>query len=224
MLFEDIPEFYRRRLPHRQPIGGTFFVTFRLHGSIPPARLTALKFQYDLLHQNVLRSQIPDKREQIDRLHKRFFRDYDLLMDQAPSDSPRFLSDPEVRNLVKEQLHRFDGELYDLICYCIMPNHVHLLIDTRVQIPEDIHPVNWEGYDFAPLSVIMNRIKGASAYYANRLLKRTGLPFWQHENYDRVPRPNGEMGRIIDYILLNPVRAGLVQDWRDYAGNYYCMS
>ncbi len=26
---------YRRRLPHSQPLGATFFVTFRLHGSIP---------------------------------------------------------------------------------------------------------------------------------------------------------------------------------------------
>src|SRR5712692_9846229 len=35
----DYREFYRRNLPHFQPAGGTFFVTFRLAGSIPRAVL-----------------------------------------------------------------------------------------------------------------------------------------------------------------------------------------
>jgi len=33
---------YRRNLPHIQPPGGTFFVTFRLAGSIPADVLAAL--------------------------------------------------------------------------------------------------------------------------------------------------------------------------------------
>ena len=36
-------EFYRRKLPHIQPQGATFFVTFRLAGSLPDAVIELLK-------------------------------------------------------------------------------------------------------------------------------------------------------------------------------------
>lgn len=55
--------FYRQRLPHIQPKGAAFFVTFRLFGSIPHGRLKELKDDYhskvneaksikDLKHKN----------------------------------------------------------------------------------------------------------------------------------------------------------------------------
>lgn len=42
----DYREFYRRNLPHFQPAGGTFFVTFRLAGSIPRAVLERWKVEH----------------------------------------------------------------------------------------------------------------------------------------------------------------------------------
>ena len=41
--------------------------------------------------------------------------------------------------------------------------------------------------------------------------------FWQDESYDHVVRTEDEMERIIDYIEMNPVKAGLagnVLDWQ----------
>jgi putative transposase len=35
-------QFYRRRLPHIQPEGATFFVTFRLAGSLPDEAIKRL--------------------------------------------------------------------------------------------------------------------------------------------------------------------------------------
>jgi REP element-mobilizing transposase RayT len=80
-----------------------------------------------------------------------------------------------------------------------MPNHVHLLLQPK-----------------ASLSRITNGLKGASAREANRVLGRTGQPFWQDESFDRWVRGAGEFARIREYILQNPVQAGLVgraEDW-----------
>ncbi len=38
--------FYRRNLPHIQPIGACFFVTFRLFNSIPKASLDIIRDTY----------------------------------------------------------------------------------------------------------------------------------------------------------------------------------
>jgi len=80
-----------------------------------------------------------------------------------------------------------------------MANHVHLLI----------RPV------IAPHRLLKS-LKGATAREANRLLGRTGQPFWQKESYDHWVRNEIELGRIRRYIENNPVKAGIVRDAREY--------
>jgi hypothetical protein len=60
-------------------------------------------------------------------------------------------------------------------------------------------------------------VKGYTAREANRLLGRTGQPFWQAESYDHWVRDDRESDRIKAYIENNPVRAGLVANAADYA-------
>ena len=45
---------------------------------------------------------------------------------------------------------------------------------------------------------------------ANRILERTGMPFWQDESYDHWIRSGRELEEIITYVECNPVKAGLV--------------
>jgi len=74
-----------------------------------------------------------------------------------------------------------------------MANHVHLLVLPRV----------------SP-SRFLQTLKGYTAREANRLLGRTGQPFWQAESYDHVVRDDRESDRIKGYIENNPAKAGLV--------------
>jgi len=80
-----------------------------------------------------------------------------------------------------------------------MANHVPLLI-----LPK-IDP-----------SHLLKSLKGATAREANRLLGRTGEPFWQKESYDHWVRNQAEFSRIRAYIENNPVKAGLVRTPEDY--------
>ncbi len=55
-------------------------------------------------------------------------------------------------------------------------------------------------------------LKGTTARQANRLLGRTGEPFWQAESYDHWARKDDEFRRISSYIEQNPARAGLLKE------------
>ncbi len=65
----------------------------------------------------------------------------------------------------------------------------------------------------------MHNIKRNSAKQANAALGRTGQ-FWQHESYDHFVRDEAELGRILQYVINNPVKAGLVADWHDWKWTY----
>jgi putative transposase len=114
---------------------------------------------------------------------------------------PNWLSHSEIAFAVRASILKGAAELqhYELISYVIMPNHVHLLIEPLV-----------------PIERITRGVKGVSAHFANKLLRRIGKPFWQDESFDHWVRTGAEAEKIIRYIENNPVKAGLVrapEDW-----------
>jgi REP element-mobilizing transposase RayT len=95
-----------------------------------------------------------------------------------------------------------------------MPNHVHAtfrLLDVRIS--------NDETDESYPLTNILQSMKSYTALECNRSLDREGA-FWQSESYDRVIRDQEELENVIRYIIYNPVKAGLVQEWIEWAHTY----
>jgi REP element-mobilizing transposase RayT len=109
-----------------------------------------------------------------------------------------------------------NGERYRLICYCILSNHVHLLIDTYGFAVKPNH--HWVTADY-PLADTRKLLKGRTARYCNQALQRSG-GFWHHESYDHVVRDQEDYERIVGYILDNPVKAGLVENREDWPYTY----
>ena len=211
-------EFYRRSLPHLQPMGGTFFVTFRLAGSLPLSLIQEFRAQYADKKKALAQIKVPDQRELIYQERKRHFVRYDDALDQALYGNC-YLREPAQSQLVADELRRHDSSLYELIAYCIMPNHVHTLFDTNIQLAEEPEFYNLEYLEYKPLEKIMRQIKGASSRAVNLSLERTGQ-LWQHESYDHWVRNHREFDNILWYILNNPVKAGLVKFWRDWPFSY----
>ena len=85
-----------------------------------------------------------------------------------------------------------------------MPDHVHLIF-TPLYDGDSLHSV----------AEIMQGIKGASAHKINRLLNRSGQ-VWQRESFDRVLRREDSIRAKVEYMVQNPVRAGLVQNAAEY--------
>jgi REP element-mobilizing transposase RayT len=73
---------------------------------------------------------------------------------------------------VADALRHFDGERYRLVAWCVMPNHVHAVVQ-----PAAGHV----------LEEIVHSWKSFTAHQANKLLGRTG-PFWMAEAYDHLVR------------------------------------
>ena len=66
--------------------------------------------------------------------------------------------------------------------------------------------------DHPGLSRIMHSLKGSSARQCNLILSRRGQ-FWEHESFDHVIR-EGKFYQTIRYVLNNPVKADLAENWR----------
>ena len=211
--------FYRRNLPHLTPAGGTFFVTSRLAGSMPLSVLEELRKsvlnEMDEINLNRHLSN-EEKAKRVYMAQKRFFKRYDDYLDQALH-GPDYLKTSGIAQILVQKFHQYDGILYDLIAFTILSNHFHLVIDTYLQI--DRLPPRASYDNLVPYSKIMKLIKGGSAYLANRTLERKGT-FWKDESYDHLVRNQLELKRIIRYVANNPVKAGLVKDWREWSFTY----
>ena len=66
----------------------------------------------------------------------------------------------------------------------------------------------------------MQSLKGYTARKANQLLGRSGA-FWHHESYDHCVRNPTELQRTVTYVLNNPVKVGLVDEWKKWRWSYY---
>jgi putative transposase len=120
------------------------------------------------------------------------------------------LAQDEVARIVMQEMEHLDGERYRLLAFCIMPNHVHLLVDMHNF--ERGAPTNQAGTTRSyPLTDALRLLKGRTARNCNQQLGRTGV-FWHHESYDHVVRDAHELERICTYILENPVKANLARE------------
>lgn len=208
--------FFERNLPHYHLPNATYFITFRLAGSLPFEVVKRLQEEYEAeerrLRQQLSGSALYEARYQA---QKRYFARVDGMLDKALH-GPRWLSQPECARIVMELLHSFDSQEYHLHAFCLMSNHAHLLLDQQ-GIPEP--PPRHDGKHYTALSRAMRLLKRRSGALCNQLLGRSGA-FWQHESYDHIVRNEREFERILAYIANNPVKAGLVENWQDWRYTY----
>jgi REP element-mobilizing transposase RayT len=196
-------EHYRRHLPHWQPRGATFFVTFRLKGSLPHEVIELLLAKQER-EKRELAARPPGSPQDVPNDFSR----WDSVLDDGGF-GPRWLLQADVAAIVKEAMHHRDGQEYDLYAFCVMPNHVHAVFE----------PLEKEGLTEPSLNKIMQSLKRHTARKANMVLGREG-PFWQDESYDHAVRNSAGFLRIIHYVLDNPVKARLVSKWEDWPWSY----
>ena len=200
---EEITE-YKRNLPHIQPKDGVFFITFRLDVALPKKVIYELQDERDdkLLQMKNKAKSKADLTSALLENQDLYFGKFDTLLDD-PSTGPTYLSQKNIAIIVKDAIHYLDNKDYILIYYCIMSNHVHMIVYKTKRV----------------LYKILQSLKRFTGREANKLLDRQGA-FWQKESYDNLIRSRNELSNKTRYVLNNPVKAGLVNSWEDWEFSY----
>jgi putative transposase len=220
--------YYRRHLPHYQPSEAMYHVVFRLAGSLPVAAIESLRLEREQAERAIEKTNDENERKRLMRERRwLYFQRFDALL-AGNSTGPHWLKNPTVAGIVKEALHHRDGTEYDLLAYCIMPNHVHVVFQlvaqpvgrlARADQRGLLENLDGTGVPSYILADIFGSLKKYTARRANRILSRRGA-FWQDESYDHVIRNGKELERTIWYVLNNPVKARLVQSWEQWPWTY----
>jgi REP element-mobilizing transposase RayT len=189
--FGDVTVRDRGRLPHWESEGAVYFVTFRLADSLPQSVVRAFEAERDDIVKTAKRlgrELSASERKQLARLFSKRVQSY---LDKGAGIC--HLCDPRIAALVTSAMTHFDGKHYRLFAWCIMPNHVHVVVKPFLG---------------RPLSGLLHSWKSFSAKKANAILGAQGT-FWQREYYDHLIRDEDESARVIRYVLDNPAKARL---------------
>ena len=166
--------------------GGIYAVTFRLADSLPKMILERLLRERETLTRSSELSKGDTARAA--HLHSEKIEAY---LDAGSGEC--WLKCDGVSALMTNALKHFDGVRYRLHAWCVMPNHVHVLVEplTGHRLIDIVH--SWKSF---------------VANGANRLLKRSGA-FWQPEYDDHLIRDEADYAHAVWYIGQNPLKAGL---------------
>ncbi len=196
----------RRKLPHIYPVGAIFFITFRLNDSIPQSKLKFLSEDWVRMKNEVKETNFIKRQSLISRLRREQFGRFDHQLDMSPYGDCVFRNE-EIAQILFDKIISFNSKYYILLCLSIMPNHVHMLVDTSVQVPIG-YDLNSIPESYVNVNHWMRLIKGSSSYLINKRLNRVGQ-LWAHESYDQYVRSSRDLNNYYNYILDNPVRAKL---------------
>jgi REP element-mobilizing transposase RayT len=167
-----VPVRSRGELPHLYKPGATYFVTFRQWDAVVEAPSPALTIAHPLT---------PDS------LPAEIVGGYDPPIRLGSC----AMSDPHVATVVRDALLDFDARRYDLLAWCVMPNHVHAVMTPIGSYTPDVILHSWKSY---------------TSNVINRMLGRRGT-FWERESFDHLVRSIASLERFIRYVEENPVAA-----------------
>src|SRR5687768_2392535 len=116
-------QFRRRRLPHWDLPGATYFITACLEGSIPAQGLLEIRNYHDQLLAERRENHSP--KEWREHVWKKTFVEQERWLDDRPA--VRHLEVPALATCVANSLKFFHQTRYELIAWVVMPSHFHWL-------------------------------------------------------------------------------------------------
>ncbi|HZX14859.1 MAG TPA: transposase [Thermodesulfobacteriota bacterium] len=121
-------------------------------------------------------------------------------------DRETFFLHPPSAKIVLNALKWLDQQgKITLVSAVVMPDHLHFIAQLKD----------------TTLSKLMHSLKSYTANEINKALERKG-PVWERQYYERGIRNEELLMEVVIYCLENPVRKGLVDDFRKY-NHWYCM-
>ena len=110
-----------------------------------------------------------------------------------------FKSDSLVKWLIKILREKSNSYGFKVWAYCFMPDHLHLLIEGRNSDSD--------------MRKFISSYKQYTGFYYK---KNSDFSLWQINFYEHVLRNEENTISVAYYIFNNPVRKGLVDDYKQY--------
>jgi len=124
----------------------------------------------------------------------------------------------KARDIILESILRWKDRRYELYAACVMPDHVHLLIEPMIERNrQGGNPV------FFSLSKILQSIKSFTATRINKT-ENTKESVWETESFDRMILSESDLREKFLYITRNPWDAGVAEPGEDYHWVWYAGS
>lgn len=185
----------RGYIPHFDAEGSIQHLCFRLIDSLPAKTLEKLDQQLAALPTA---DQDPERRKHIDQ-----------LMDNGLGSCVLRLK--KCGEIMQSTLLHHDQQHYHLLAWCIMPNHVHVLIE-RLETRSIAQIVkSWKTFSSRGIRAYLKGLHADQEVGApgnlNDILQYKSL--WQRDYFDRYMRNEEHFHTTLAYIENNPVHAGL---------------
>ena len=122
---------------------------------------------------------------------------------------------PDIGRMVQESLLFFNGQRYRVIAWVIMPNHVHILFQPMHGWTVGKIVASWKKFTARGICDY-HKSRNAAPGNANLPIGNITTPVWHREYWDRFIRDDRHFQQAVEYIHLNPVKAGLVaraEEW-----------
>jgi putative transposase len=184
--------FYRKKLPHWEVADGVYFVTIRRHASIPKEIMAKIRQMSHELEN------LPDYEAL--NIRRKIFKTMEKELDKSDNKCD-LIKSPIAEIIIEAIKNRDDKNIWRMAEYVIMPNHIHLFFQCGSK--------NLGGAirDFKRWTA--SRINMECPDYSRE-------PFWQREWFDHWSRSSDFDEKFKRYIRNNPVKAGLVKDYKDW--------
>ncbi|MGB3547646.1 MAG: transposase [Saprospiraceae bacterium] len=189
-------------------------IIYRLKGSIPKAVLKEIVAQRNNLFEDKISTLQADQRkltsEQLDLVREIVEETVEHLLEEElhfASNGPYYLSKPGIADKIIN-CWKWSQVNQGIVVHaiCVMSNHVHVVAGSANEVE-------------IPPGPVLKTNKGYTARICNELLGMTGKAFWEAGYFDRNVRV-GQLHTLMLYVLHNPVKAKLVDEWEDWPGTY----
>lgn len=176
-------EWHHGDLPHRNKVNLVQSITFRLADSLPQDVLKGIEEELKTL---------PVSKKEIEKRKRN-----EKWLDRGLGCCA--LANSEMAQVVFDALQYYNGDRYNLLAWSIMPNHIHVLIETKSHLSRIVQ--SWKSYT------------GKWAFANNKKyslgIKDGAKEFWRTEYWDRFMRDRAHFENTLKYILDNPKNANL---------------
>ena len=205
-----------RHLPRWEANGAIYHIALHLADSVPQTQLDIWRAERERLRELARTARRPLTDDEVAAVKVVYDEHVEKYLNAGYGEC--LLRSNEVSTAVAKVLAHDNGKVYALHEWCIMPNHLHIIVGGFQATSYCSCPHEQGEKEDCPFSAPEGRSstmrdvvatwKRVSGHLINKVLGHTG-PVWHRDAYTRIIRDRVEYGHQMSYVWNNPEVAGL---------------